>query len=177
DCLVIEPHFDGRLDDGEIGGNIEIARAIKGAVADMIDFPACFCAFYPFDRGQNRITDRVEGLRYERRAYKLGWIARAERNHAPPETLRYRERHQIAAQIDDILEIVLQADAFGRVFTHCPTIAGCETNRPADTRVIFKIGRDGYGDDSRFQVGFNEIAGLTFRCCLALDWPDVKCRM
>src|SRR5262249_50519330 len=115
DRLVVETHFNRRLDHGEIRRNIEIARAIERAVANVIDLPPRLCALDTFDRRQYRVADGGESLRYERRADELCRIAGAERDHAAPEALRHRQRHQIAAQIDNILEIVLQPDTLDRV--------------------------------------------------------------
>src|SRR6476620_7428611 len=85
-CLVVEAHFNRRLDDGEIRRNVEIARTVKRAVADVIDLPPCLRAFDALDRRQYWISDGAKRPRDERRADEFGRIAGAERDHAPTKT-------------------------------------------------------------------------------------------
>src|SRR4029077_12591143 len=155
----------------------EIARTVKRAVADVIDLPPSLRAFDALDRRQYRVPDSAERPRDERRADEFGRIAGAERDHAPTKALRHRQRHQIAAEIDDILEIVLQADAIDRVFTDSLAVFRQQTDRPADAGVEIKIGGQWNGDDARFQVGFHQIAWLAACCLLTFDRPDIERRM
>src|SRR5262245_48606833 len=90
DLLVVEAHFDRRLDDREVRRDVEIAGGIKRAVTNMIDLAPGFCALDVLDRGQDRIAHGSESFRNQRRADELGGIAGAERDHAPAEALRHR---------------------------------------------------------------------------------------
>jgi hypothetical protein len=137
--LVVETHFDRGLDHGKVWRNVKVARAIKRAVSNAIDFPSRLCAFDVFDRRQYRIADGSESLRDERRADEFGRITGAQRDHAAPEALRYGQRHQIAAKIDDILQVVLQPDALARVVADGLTVFWRQTNRTADARMVVKI--------------------------------------
>src|SRR5262249_32587955 len=98
--LVVEAHLDGWLDDREVRRDVEIARGIKRAVTDVIDLAPGLCAVDMLDCGQDRIADSGESLRDQRGADELGGITRPERDHAPAEALRHRQRHQIAAKIN-----------------------------------------------------------------------------
>src|SRR5256885_17269193 len=65
--------------------------------------------------GQDRVTHGVECLRNQRRADDTAGIAGPEHDRSVVPTLRHGPREQIAHQVDDVLEIVTETNAFGCV--------------------------------------------------------------
>jgi hypothetical protein len=84
------------------------------------------------DLRQDRIVDGAERFRDQRRADQPRRIARAERDQAAAPALRHRQRQEIAHQIDDILQIVGEADALDRAGAHQRAIRLGQADRPAD---------------------------------------------
>jgi hypothetical protein len=74
----------------------------------------------------------AERFRDQCRTNQPRWVAGAERNQPTAPALRHRQRKEIAHEIDDILEIVGEADPLDRVGTHTRAIGLGQTDRPAD---------------------------------------------
>ena len=65
----IEPVLNGRFDDLEIRGYVEIARCEEAVMSNMVNLSNCFTTVFTlffrqsFDARQDRIRDRLESLR------------------------------------------------------------------------------------------------------------------
>ena len=90
--LVVETAHDGRLHHLEIGRDIEITWCIERRMADLQNFLPRRFAFEPRYLRQDRIAHILERLRDQRRADDARRVTGAERHHAPPPTLRHRQR-------------------------------------------------------------------------------------
>src|SRR5262245_56551879 len=93
---------------------------------------------------QKWITQGFKRLCNQRRTDEACGMAGHERDHAAATTLRHRQRKQRAYQIDDIIEVVVKAYAFGRIGTHACAIFISKLRWPADAGVeagIFRLRR------------------------------------
>ena len=62
--------------------------------------------------GQDRIAQRLEQLGNECRADGARWVAAAQRQRAPPPVHRQvRQRQQVAAQIEQVAQVIAPAQA------------------------------------------------------------------
>jgi hypothetical protein len=171
---VVESVDDGGFDDLEIGRDVEIARHVERGVADMQDFAARFPAGSARDLGQNWIAHRVERLRDQRRADDLGGIAGAERDHPTSPALRYRQRDQIAHQIDDVLGVVAEADPVDGVAAHRDAVLIGQPDRTADAGVIGIIFRQWRRGHAFADIGLDQHMRLAVGLGGAVDGTDIE---
>ena len=175
--LVIEALADGRLDHVEIRRNVEVARAIQRGVADLQNLLPRLPAARERDLGQDRIAHGGERIRDQRRADEPRRIARAERDHAPAPALRHRQRQQIAQQVDDILEIVGEADALDGIGAHRRAVVRGQADRPADAGVKAEIFRQRRRHHAFADIGLDQDVRLAVGGDAAGDRPDIERRM
>src|SRR5690606_28194778 len=82
--LVVEAPFEGRLDDLEIGRDVEIGWGVEAEVPDVQQFPVApvsgvtLCRRTQLDARQDRIPDTLERLRDQGRADRARRLARPE---------------------------------------------------------------------------------------------------
>ena len=175
--LVVEALADRRLDDVEIGRDVEIARAVQRGVADFQNLLQRLQAARERDLGQDRIAHGAERVRDQRRADQPRRIARAERDHAPAPALRHRQRQQIAHQVDDVLDVIGEADAGEGIGAHCGAVVRGQADRPADAGVEAKIFRQRRRYYAFADIGLDQNVRLAVRAALAFDRPDIERRM
>ena len=82
--MRIETVLHRWLDDLKIRGNIKISRRKQAVMSDVQHFIVTIEArairrLYGRAFGENRVSHRLEGLSYQRRANRLGRIAATER--------------------------------------------------------------------------------------------------
>jgi len=104
-------------------------------VPDLEDFPSRRFAVEPSDFRQDRIAHGFERLCDERRADDARGVARTKRHHSAAPTLGHRQREQVAHEVDDILEVVVEADSLGRISADACAILAVELRRTADAGV------------------------------------------
>src|SRR5262249_44917667 len=139
--LIVEAAHDGWLHDLKIRGNIEIAGRIEGRMANLQDFLPSRLAFNARYFRQNWVTHLFKGLRDQCGADYPGWMPRTESNHAPPPTLRDRQWKQIAQQVKDVLEIVVETYPLSRVGADARPVLIVELDRTANARMERRIFR------------------------------------
>lgn len=138
--MVVEAALDARLDDLEEGRGIEVARHVQAVVANVQDLglrahPAPRAGVDKLDFRQDRITQRVEGLRDQGRADRLRRLAAAEREHAPFHRFRQRWSDQVTGQVEDVLQVVGHADARDHEGDQLLDLRLVEADWPADARM------------------------------------------
>jgi hypothetical protein len=175
--FVVEASPDRRLDDVEIGRDVEVARAVQRGVANFEDLLERLHAAHHRDLRQDRIAHGAESVGDQRRANQPRRIARAERDHAPPPALRQRHRQQIAQQVDDVLQVVGEADARDGIGAHRRAVRLAQPHRPADAGVKPDILRQRRGDDALADIGFNQNMRFAVRRGAACDRSDIERRM
>ena len=109
--LAVEAVFDGWLDDAEVRRHVEIARRVQAVIADMQDLlrllGAAHLRQHRLDLRQDRVADRLEGLRQQGRTDGLGWLTTAQRDQPTAHMSRYwRLPDQESRQVEDILQVV-----------------------------------------------------------------------
>jgi putative transposase len=171
---IVEALFDRRLHELEVGRDVEVARGVERRMADLENLLARGLAVHPGDLRQDRISHGLEGLRDQSRADDPRRIARAQRDHATPPALRHRQRKQIAQQVEDVLDVVVEADALGREGADPRAVVVGQADRPADAGVEAVVFRERRTDDSLPEIGFNQHQRLAVRRGALADRPDVE---
>ena len=101
-------------------------------------------------------------------------MAGAERHHAPAPALRHRQRKQIAHQVDDVLEVVVEADALGGVGADARAVVVGQPDRPADAGVKAGIFRQRRADHALADIGLDQHQRLAVRGVAVADRPDIE---
>src|SRR4051794_19103820 len=70
----------------------------------------------------------------------------AKRHHAPAPALRHRHWKKVAEQVDDVLQVVIEADAFGGIGADAGAVLVGEGNGTADPRMETEIFRQRRAD-------------------------------
>jgi hypothetical protein len=100
----------------------------------------------------------------------------AERDRSAAPTLRQRPWEQVAHQVNDILEIVAETNAFGGVTANLFGVRFAQAHRPADAGLTMQILRQRRRHDTFVDIGFDQDVGLAVGCG-AGHRPDVQRRM
>jgi hypothetical protein len=129
------------------------------------------------DLGQDGIVNGAERFRDQCRTNQPRWVAGAERNQPTAPALRHRQRKEIVHEIDDILEIVGEADPLDRVGTHTRAIGLGQTDRPADAGMKADI----FGERRRYHaltdIGLDQHVRLAVLGDAAEDRPNIERRV
>ena len=140
---------------------------------DFQDFPPGSFAVEPRDFRQDRVAHSFEGLCDKRRADDARGMTGAERDHAAAPTLRQRHREKIAHEIDDVLEVVVEANSLGCVGADACTIFIIELGRAANAGVETGIFRQRRGDDALSDIGFYQDQRFAVRSGAVPDRTDI----
>jgi hypothetical protein len=139
----IEALLERRLDDREIGRDVEVTRNEEAVVTDAEDFVVARIAVAggaPLDVRQDRITHRLKELRDERRADRACRLAATQCEQAPAHRNTHRRRgQQVARKVDDVFEIVPIALAIERPLGDQRDLAVRKTDRAANARVQVRV--------------------------------------
>ena len=141
---------------------------------DFENFLARGFAFHAADLGQDRIAHRIEGLRDQRRADDAGRMAGAHAHHLAAPALRHRQRHQEAHQVDDVLDVIVEADALGRIGADARAVFRRQPGRPADAGVIARIFRQRRTDHAFAEIGFDQNQRLAVFGLAVADAADIE---
>jgi hypothetical protein len=174
---IVEASGDGGLHHVEKRGDVEVARAVERRMANLEDLLDRLPAARQRDLGQDGIVNGTERLRNQCRTNQPRWIAGTERNQPPAPALRHRQRKEIAHEIDDILEIVGEADPLDRVGTHTRAISLGQTDWPADPGMKADI----FGERRRYHaltdIGLDQHVRLAVLRDAAEDRPNIERRV
>ena len=143
-------------------------------MADLENFLARHLAIQQGHFRQDRIAHVLERLRDQRRADDPGRMAGAERHHAAAPALRDRQRQQIAHQVDDVLQVVVEADALRGIGADARPVFVGQAGRPADAGMKAGIFRQGCCDHAFADIGFDQHQRLAVRGGAIADRPDIK---
>src|SRR5271166_4020431 len=186
DRMMIEASLDRRLYHHEIGRNVEVARREQGIVPNVREFVRPFQAKRNhtglfsgdiLDARQNRIVDRLEGLRDERRANRPSGRAGAERDHPSQTTGDRWRRQQIAQEIKRISQVISQSDTMHGEIRDDPNFVGAEPDRPADACVRARIFRGRRGEHAMLNISLDQNMRFTRWLAPARNRPDIKRRV
>lgn len=82
----------------------------------------------------------------------------SRRPEAAAQTMRNRQRHEIAGEVDDVLQVIGLADACPHEDRHAVTVAGGKPHRPADAGVEMAILRKRHMAHAMAQVGLDQVS-------------------
>lgn len=162
---VIEVLDWGRLDDGKVGRDIEVAR---GKQAEMACFPGLldaivnavrwrFATRYHPTRGKNWVTYALKRLRDQRRADCPRRQAAAKRAQAAFERLRDRARREpVAREVDDVLEVIGVTDAPQGMRDDALSIVRPESDCAADASMGIRVLGQRRQNDTFSHLSLNE---------------------
>ncbi|MDT4847030.1 hypothetical protein FQZ97_810760 [compost metagenome] len=110
------------------------------------------------DGGQDGVVDRGEGLRDQRRTDGARGVATAQREQvaAPARGHGWRGQ-QVARQIDDVLQVVVVAQALQGELAHGLRFVGAQAGRPADAAVQASERRQRHRAHTGVDVGLDHI--------------------
>src|ERR1700730_9210856 len=143
-------------------------------MADLHDRAPHRRAFDLRDFRQYRIADGLEGLRDKCGADDSGRIARTQRNHAPAPALRHGQRNQIAHQIHDVPEIVVEADALDDIAADRLAVLPAQPDWPADAGVILVLFRHRRRYDAFAELSLDQHVRLAVRSVDANERADIE---
>lgn len=137
---MVEATMNIRLDDLKTGGEVEISWRVKRMMADVKDLASAERAVEAsrgagLDRGKDRVFDRFERVRDQRRAYRARGVSRAERDHAASKVFGDRRaRDQVPREVHDVSEVVALAEAVDCAVADRAALVKGQPDRPADAR-------------------------------------------
>src|SRR5581483_2932374 len=113
---------------------------------------------------QDRIADSLESLRDQCRADDTGRVPGAESDHPPAPALRHGQRKEITHQVDDVLKIVVEANALRRISANSCTVFFVKLCGPANSGVEACVFGKRCGNDALADVCFNQDKWFTIGC-------------
>ena len=98
----------------------------------------------------------------------------AERHHAPAPALRHRQRKQVAQQVEDVLDVIVEADALGRIGADAGAVVLGEPDRTADAGVEAGVFRQRRADHALAQHRLDQHQRLAVRGLPLADRADIE---
>src|SRR5260370_39855902 len=127
-----------------------------------------------FDSWKDRISDRLEGLRDERRTNSTCRVPAAEGNHPPPKPCGDGwRRQQVARKVDDVLQVVTIANTGDHEGCDCAAFEFGEPDRSAYARMKAIELFDPNAAHSLHQIGLHK-AFAPLRRVLRAVFADIE---
>src|SRR5260370_785952 len=143
-------------------------------MADFQELSSRRLTFELRDLRENRIADGLESLRDKSGADESSRVARTKRNHPSAPVLRDRQRNEIAHEIHDIPEVIVEPDAFDGIAADALAVLQAEAKRPADASMVRGIFRKRRRHDALADFGLDEHVGFPVMRLGPIDRPYIK---